>query len=95
MRIMDQWHWGADIFNQEMVSLVRDTARELNIPSFDLPSQAGHDSYHVASIAPAAMIFTPCRDGITHNNHEFASREESAPGVNVLLNAVLKRANRA
>jgi N-carbamoyl-L-amino-acid hydrolase len=94
MRIVTEWHWGADIFDKQMVALVRDTARELNIPSFDLPSQAGHDSYHVASIAPAAMIFTPCRDGITHNNHEFASKEESAPGVNVLLNAVLKRANR-
>jgi N-carbamoyl-L-amino-acid hydrolase len=95
MRIMDQWAWGADIFDSGMVALVRDTASELNIPTFDLPSQAGHDSYHVASIAPAAMIFTPCKDGITHNNHEFASMEETAPGVNVLLHAVLKRADRA
>lgn len=95
MRVMDQWHWGADIFNIDMVSLVRDTAKGLNIPTFDLPSQAGHDSYHVASVAPAAMIFTPCKDGITHNNHEHASMDETAPGVNVLLHAVLARANRA
>lgn len=95
MRIADTWHWGADIFNAEMVALVRDTARTLGIPSSDLPSQAGHDSYHVAKVAPAAMIFTPCKDGITHNNHEYASLEDITPGVNVLLHAALARANRS
>ena len=94
MRLVDEWHWGADIFDQEMVALVRDTARSLAIPTFDLPSQAGHDAYHVARVAPTAMIFTPCRDGITHNNHEFASLEDTVPGVNVLLHAALARANR-
>jgi beta-ureidopropionase / N-carbamoyl-L-amino-acid hydrolase len=94
MRILDEWHWGADIFDQSMVSLVRDTARDLGIQTFDLPSQAGHDSYHIAKIAPTAMIFTPCRGGITHNNHEFTTLEESVPGATVLLHAVLARANR-
>jgi N-carbamoyl-L-amino-acid hydrolase len=94
IRVADQWSWGADIFDAGMVTLVRDTARALKIPSFDLPSQAGHDSYHIAKVAPTAMIFTPCHDGITHNNHEFASMEDTAPGVNVLLHAVLARADR-
>jgi N-carbamoyl-L-amino-acid hydrolase len=94
MRVADEWHWGADIFDQSMVSLVRDTARDLGIPTFDLPSQAGHDSYHIAKIAPTAMIFTPCRGGITHNNHELTTLEESLPGVTVLLHAVVARANR-
>jgi N-carbamoyl-L-amino-acid hydrolase len=94
MRILDEWHWGADIFDQSMVSLVRDTARELGISTFDLPSQAGHDSYHIAKVAPTAMIFTPCRGGITHNNDELTTLEESVPGATVLLHAVLARANR-
>jgi N-carbamoyl-L-amino-acid hydrolase len=94
MRLLDEWKWGADIFDQEMVGLVRDTARQLGIATFDLPSQAGHDSYHIAKIAPAAMIFTPCRGGITHNNHELTTLEETVPGVTVLLHAVLARANR-
>ena len=95
MRVMDEWHWGADIFDAELVALVRETAARLRIPTFDLPSQAGHDAYHLAGLAPTAMIFTPCRDGITHNNHEYASMEDTAPGVNVLLHSVLARANRA
>jgi hypothetical protein len=33
-------------------------------------SQAGHDAYAVADLTPTAMIFTPCRDGISHNTNE-------------------------
>lgn len=40
------------------------------------------------------MIFTPCRDGISHNEAEHAEQDEAASGVNVLLHAVLARANR-
>jgi N-carbamoyl-L-amino-acid hydrolase len=94
MKILDQWTWNAELFDKECISLVRDTARRLGIASLDLPSQAGHDAYHVARVAPTAMIFTPCKDGITHNNNEHATLERTVPGVNVLLNAVLARANR-
>ena len=66
----------------------------LGIPTMDLRSQAGHDAYHVARVAPACMIFTPCRDGITHNEAEDISLEPTLPGVNLLLHAALARANR-
>jgi N-carbamoyl-L-amino-acid hydrolase len=94
MRFIDQWRWNADLFDKDCVALVRDTARELGYASLDLPSQAGHDAYHVARVAPAAMIFSPCKDGITHNNHEHADLERTVPSVNVLSNAVLARASR-
>ena len=94
MKVFDQWHWGADIFDAGMVALVRDTAKKLGIPSLDIASQAGHDAYHMAKVTPTAMIFTPCRDGITHNNHEHAGIEQTWPGIKVLLHAALARANR-
>ncbi|MFN0163741.1 MAG: Zn-dependent hydrolase [Burkholderiales bacterium] len=94
MKLFDQWCWGADIFDAGMVALVRDTARGLGIATLDLPSQAGHDAYHVARVAPTAMIFTPCRDGITHNNLEHTDLEATLPGVNLLLHAALARADR-
>jgi N-carbamoyl-L-amino-acid hydrolase len=94
MKVFDQWHWGADIFDREMVALVRDTAASLGVPTLDIASQAGHDAYHIAKVAPTAMIFTPCREGITHNNHEHAGLEETVPGINVLLHAALRRADR-
>ncbi len=47
-----------------------------------------------SNLAPMAMIFTPCRDGITHNHREHADLARTEPGVNVLLHAALARANR-
>ncbi|HEX5768294.1 MAG TPA: M20/M25/M40 family metallo-hydrolase, partial [Burkholderiales bacterium] len=94
MRIVEEWTWNAELFDPECIALVRDTARRLGVASLDLPSQAGHDAYHVARVAPTAMMFSPCKDGITHNNKEHADLERTAPAVNVLANVVLQRANR-
>jgi N-carbamoyl-L-amino-acid hydrolase len=57
-------------------------------------SQAGHDADAVAELIPTAMIFTPCRDGISHNTNEDIERRRTLPGANLLLNAALRRANR-
>jgi beta-ureidopropionase / N-carbamoyl-L-amino-acid hydrolase len=93
-RIVDTWEWGGDIFDTAMVQLVRDTADRLGYTHCDLPSQAGHDAYFLARLCPAAMVFTPCRDGITHNNRELTTEAETAAGLNVLLHSVLGRADR-
>jgi N-carbamoyl-L-amino-acid hydrolase len=93
-KILDSWAWGGDIFDREMVEIVRQTAAKLHYSTRELPSQAGHDAYFMATKYPTAMIFTPCRGGVTHNNNEAVSPEELAPGLNVLLHSVLARANR-
>ena len=94
MKIIDSWTWNAELFDRDCIALVRDTAKRLGLASLDLPSQAGHDAYHVARVAPTAMVFSPCKDGITHNNNEHADLERTVPAVNVLANVVLERANR-
>jgi N-carbamoyl-L-amino-acid hydrolase len=53
-------------------------------------SGAGHDAAYIARVAPAAMIFVPCRGGISHNEVEFTSKEQCAAGADVLLHAVLE-----
>jgi N-carbamoyl-L-amino-acid hydrolase len=55
-------------------------------------SGAGHDAVYMARLAPAGMIFIPCKDGISHNEIESAEPEHIAAGCNVLLHAMLKRA---
>lgn len=40
------------------------------------------------------MIFSPCRGGITHDVHEEIDLAKTLPGVNLLLNALVRRANR-
>lgn len=88
-----EWTFGGLTFDSGLVNLVRTVAAEMDVPHRHMLSAAGHDAYHVASVAPAVMIFTPCRGGVTHNESEHIEPAYTVPGVNVLLNAVLRRAN--
>jgi N-carbamoyl-L-amino-acid hydrolase len=60
-----------------------------------MPSGALHDASNLAAIVPTAMIFVPCRDGISHNVDEYAAPGDLAAGCNVLLRAMLARAGTA
>ena len=94
MRIASEWQFGNETFDPDCVRLIREAAQRLRVRHRDILSQAGHDAYYVSRIAPTAMIFTPCRDGISHSEAEHAEEDYTVPGVNVLLEAVLARANR-
>ncbi|MBO6720026.1 MAG: M20 family metallo-hydrolase [Rhizobiaceae bacterium] len=58
-----------------------------------IPSGALHDASNVARVVPTAMVFVPCRGGISHNVAEYASPEDLAAGTNVLLDAVVQLAS--
>jgi ureidoglycolate amidohydrolase len=47
-------------------------------------SRAYHDSLFMAKIAPTAMLFIPCRGGVSHRPDEYASPEWIGAGVHVL-----------
>ena len=94
MRVAGEWQFGSERFDPGCIRLIREAAQRLGVAHRDILSQAGHDAYYMSRIAPTAMIFTPCRDGISHNEAEHADRDTTVPGVNVLLHAVLDRANR-
>src|SRR5579859_6725269 len=53
-------------------------------------SRAYHDSLFVSRIAPAAMLFIPCRAGVSHRPDEYASPEDITRGIGVLA-AALRR----
>ena len=92
--VAEGWSWGTELFAPECIDLLRETAKELGLPYREMRSQAGHDAYAVATMAPTAMIFTPCHDGISHNVNEAIELARSVPGANLLLNAAVARANR-
>ncbi len=94
IEVAERWGFGGFAFDADLIGLLREAARKLGHRTMDLQSEAGHDSYHMASICPAAMIFTPCRGGITHNEAEDMTLAEALPGANVLLAAVIARADR-
>jgi N-carbamoyl-L-amino-acid hydrolase len=82
-------------FDAALVDLVRESARRTGVQALDIVSGAGHDAVHVARTAPTAMIFVPCKDGISHNEIEDAKPEHLSAGANVLLQAMLQRAGLA
>jgi hydantoinase/carbamoylase family amidase len=52
-------------------------------------SGAAHDTMCVAPHVPSAMVFIPCRGGISHSPAEYASPADAALAVEIVLNAVL------
>ncbi len=83
------WDQPAVRFDADCVAAVRRAAELTGYSARDIVSGAGHDAAYVSRVAPAAMIFVPCRGGISHNEAEFSSKEQCAKGAQVLLQAVL------
>ena len=83
------WHQPSVRFDANCVAAVRRGAELSGFSVREMVSGAGHDAAYVSRVAPAAMIFVPCRGGISHNEAEFSSKEQCAAGAQVLLQAVL------
>ncbi len=76
-------------FHPDCVAAVRAGAEALGYSHRDIISGAGHDAVHLSKVTPTAMIFVPCKDGLSHNEAESATREHCAAGAQVLLEAAL------
>ena len=84
----------AQPFDPSCVDLVRQGAARLGYTTREIVSGAAHDAVYVARHVPTAMIFTPCKDGLSHNEAESIEPEEATAGAQVLFEAVVARANR-
>jgi len=82
----------AQPFHADCVEAVGRAAAKLGYSHMPVVSGAGHDAVYMARLAPAGMIFIPCKDGISHNEIEDAQPEHITAGCNVLLHAMLERA---
>lgn len=85
----ETWSSPAIAFDADCVSAVRQAADVCGYSAGDIVSGAGHDAVYVARVCPTAMIFTPCKDGISHNAAESITPEDAERGANVLLQAIL------
>ena len=93
LELKEIWHQPALAFAGPCVEAVRAGAQANGYAAMEIVSGAGHDACHMATIAPTGMIFVPCADGISHNEVESAKPEDLAAGCNVLLQAIVERAN--
>ena len=79
-------------FDRSCVDMVKRAAHELGYPAMEIVSGAAHDAFAVASRIPTAMVFIPCRNGVSHHPAEYAEPEHVHAGADVLLHAVLDKA---
>lgn len=79
-------------FNESLVNEVRASADKCGYSNQEIVSGAGHDAVYLAGITPAAMIFIPCKDGLSHNELESISVDHAEAGCNVLLKTVISLA---
>ena len=74
----------------EVRTALADSCRERGFPFLEMVSRAYHDSLFVSRVAPAGMLFIPCRNGYSHRPDEYAAPEDIARGALVLADSLAK-----
>jgi len=71
-----------------IVGALEEAARGTGEPFMLMPSGAAHDTMCVADHVPSAMVFVPCKDGVSHSPLEDASPADAALAAEIILNAI-------
>lgn len=79
-------------FNGKLISQIEKIAHNNGFTARRLCSGAGHDAQMIACIAPAAMIFVPSVNGLSHNIAELTYPDDLCRGTQVLAEAILSDA---
>jgi allantoate deiminase len=74
--------------DQRIVATLETVAEATGEPYTTMISGAAHDTMCVADRVPCAMVFVPCRDGLSHTPVEHAEPADAAVGSEVVLGAV-------
>jgi hydantoinase/carbamoylase family amidase len=74
--------------DERIVAALEDAAKATGEPYMRMHSGAAHDTMCVADRVPTAMVFVPCKDGISHHPDEDASPADAALAAEIILNAV-------
>lgn len=73
-----------------LVTAITAICGRLGVSHKRMISRAYHDTLFMAQICPSAMIFIPCRGGVSHRPDEFSSPEQIEPGVTVLAHTLAR-----
>jgi len=76
-------------FSPLVIDAIEQATERLLLPSKRMISGAFHDALFLARVAPSAMIFVPCRDGLSHNEAEYVAPEHVVNGARLMLEATL------
>jgi N-carbamoyl-L-amino-acid hydrolase len=76
----------------KIIAAVTTSCQQQELSFRPMISRAYHDSLFMSRVCPTAMIFVPCRGGVSHRPDEFASEEDIANGVRVLASTLAQLA---
>ena len=74
----------------QLMNKLEQSARNLGAQPHQMMSGAGHDALSFAELVPTAMLFIPCRGGISHNINEFTTDEAICTGAMVLCETLAR-----
>lgn len=77
-------------FDSRVTSAISKSCNSLGYSEMAMFSGAGHDAQILATRYPAAMIFIPSKDGISHAVDEYSSPEQIEKGANALLQTIIQ-----
>ena len=82
-------------FPSDIRRLLESAADRLGLGWRSVYSLAGHDARNLHAVCRSGMIFVPCRDGVSHNESEWAEPGDVVAGTRVLADAIWSLANEA
>lgn len=95
LSIKETFHSAATAFDKVAIESAAKSAADVTGRSGDdaapyMVSGAGHDSVNTAKHCPTAMVFIPCKDGVSHHPEEWSTQDDCATGTNVIIQSVLR-----
>ena len=78
------------VLNKKIRNIIEKVCIENNISYMELSSGAGHDAMCMPADKPAAMIFVPSENGISHNKMEFTSEDDIERGTLAMFETLLE-----
>jgi len=73
-----------------LCDLIESAAAARNLPSLRLNTVGGHDAVAVDRVSPAAIIFVPSVNGVSHHPAEQTSEADQLDGAQVLADALVR-----
>lgn len=93
--IRETFHSPATAFDRVAIECAANSAAEVTGRTSEhaapyMVSGAGHDSVNTAKHCPTAMVFIPCKDGVSHHPEEWSTQDDCATGTSVVIQSVLR-----
>ena len=68
----------------QVLTAIKGAAKQLGVSTMELISKPYHDAAFMGLVSPTAMIFVPCRNGLSHHPDEYSSPKNVVDGVRTL-----------